>query len=244
MGEKPCGSITDTCNRRQLQMSEKPTQPAIGYGIWVSPLAKSGQGWRRYFWQVGPSRGGDLAILVLRIRAGGGQDAVGPAPPFPAWTLRLRHQKRGQEALLWDGGGGLIHPGPQRPWHSEARPGAPRPPDSHGQLLQQARPGGAVRRVPSQSHLSTKRPETRRDMPPGCGAGGRARGVLGGITRGLRGVGRDPQPHGSEDMGGSGGAAAGQGRHLSLALSPGPSSCLPAFPHSPPQGPARRHSQV
>ena len=34
--------------------------------------------------------------------------------------------------------------------------------------------------------------------------------MLGGITRGLRGVGRDPQPHGSEDMGGSGGAAAGQ----------------------------------
>lgn len=76
LGEKPCGSITDTCNRRQLQMSEKPTQPAIGYGIWVSPLAKSGQGWRRYFWQVGPSRGGDLAILVLRIRAGGGMSRV------------------------------------------------------------------------------------------------------------------------------------------------------------------------
>lgn len=101
-----------------------------------------------------------------------------------------------------------------------------------------------MRSVPSRSHLSTKRPETRRDMPPGCGAGGLARGVLGGITRGLGGVGRDPQPHSSEDMGGSGGVAADQGRHLSLALSPGPSSCLPAFPHSPPQGPARRHSWV
>nr|XP_042092622.1 zinc finger protein ZFPM1-like [Ovis aries] len=88
------------------------------------------------------------------------------------------------------------------------------------------------------------RPETRREVPPGCAAGGLARGVLGGITRGLGGVGRDPQPHGSEDKGGSGGAAAGQGRHLSLTLSPGPASCLPAFPHSPPQGPARRHSRV
>ena len=147
-------------------MSGKPAQPATGHGIRVSPLVKPGQGWRRYFWKVGPSRRGDLAILVLRIRATGGKSQVRtqqgqPRPPqlgVSGFGIR-----KGATRLC---SGMAEVPDPSLGPSALGAPGAGRSQAQSALPSRQrstawGRPRGAVRRVTGLSHLSTRWPEAR-----------------------------------------------------------------------------------
>lgn len=107
----------------------------------------------------------------------------------------------------------------------EARPRVPCPPDSEVQPVRPA-PGGCEKGYGSEPPGGLRPDETRLlDAARGYLGGG-----CGGHHTGPRGRGQRPQLHGSEDTGGSAGAAAGQGRHLSLALSLGPSAQPSAGP--------------